>query len=158
MTARLAARRVIATIGHMTYVETIRPPWWAYAVVIALAALLCFNFAAAITLPVATVVFVLAAAGLIWLVGRLSLRVSVDAHEMTVGSEKLERSRISAVTALDTEGMRQAAGSHADVRAHMILRNLSTGEGVRIDLRDGDVPYWLVSSKRPAVFAEALES
>lgn len=142
----------------MTYEETVRPPWWIYAVVLGLTALLSFNFAALITVPVATVAFLIVGAGMVWLVGRMSLLVRVDDQQLHVGGNSLSRSRIAAVTPLDAEALRDAAGAKADVRARMILRTLSTPEGVRIDLTDGDEPYWLLSSKRATELAAALES
>ena len=41
----------------MSYREVIRPPWWTYAVMAGLLALLCFTFAAVATVPVAVVLF-----------------------------------------------------------------------------------------------------
>ena len=49
------------------------------------------------------------------------------------------------------------AGPDADPRAHLVLRNLATKEGVKIDVTEGATPYWLVSSAHPEELAAALE-
>ncbi len=63
---------------------------------------------------------------------------------------------IAAVTPLDEAALRDFAGRNADTRAHLVLRNLSTKTGVKIDLTSGNIPYWLVSSGRPEALAESL--
>ncbi|MBK6763561.1 MAG: DUF3093 family protein [Micrococcales bacterium] len=140
----------------MTYREVLRPPWWAYGVVTGLLALLCFTFAAVVTVPVALVVFVVlvVVGGLV--VSRRRLVLSVDAERLHIGDEALPLSDIAAVTALDGPGVQAVAGPLADSRARLVLRNLATKEGVKIDLRSGDVPYWLVSSGHPQELAESL--
>ncbi len=140
----------------MTYREVLRPPWWVYGVVTGLLALLCFTFAAVVTVPVALVVFVVLVVlgGLI--ISRRRLVLSVDAESLHVGDRTLPLSDIGEVTALDAPGVQAVAGPQADPRAHLVLRNLATKEGVKIELRSGDVPYWLVSSGRPRDLAESL--
>jgi len=140
----------------MTYREVLRPPWWVYGVVTGLLALLCFTFAAVVTVPVALVVFVVLVVlgGLI--ISRRRLVLSVDAESLHVGDRTVPLSDIGEVTALDAPGLQAVAGPQADPRAHLVLRNLATKEGVKIELRSGDVPYWLVSSGRPRDLAESL--
>jgi len=87
---------------------------------------------------------------------RRRLVLSVDAESLHVGDRTVPLSDIGEVTALDAPGLQAVAGPQADPRAHLVLRNLATKEGVKIELRSGDVPYWLVSSGRPRDLAESL--
>lgn len=140
----------------MTYREVLRPPWWVYAVAIGLAALFCFTFAAAATVPAALVLFVILAAVASWVVSRRRLEISVDDDRLRIGAETLARDSIADVLALHAEQMRDVAGPQADPRAHLILRNLSTKAGVKIDVGAGPAPYWLVSSAHPEELVAAL--
>jgi Protein of unknown function (DUF3093) len=140
----------------MTYREVIRPPWWTYAFMAGLLALLCFTFAAVATVPVAVVLFVVLFAIGGFLVGRRRMEIVVDDERLQVGSESVPLSEIGGVTALDSAGMRMVAGPAADPRAHLILRNLATKQGVKVDLTAGSIPYWLVSSEHPEDLAQAL--
>jgi hypothetical protein len=140
----------------MTYREVIRPPWWTYAVAAGLALLFCFTFAAVVGIPVAAVLFVLVLAGLAWLISRRALTLTVDADAFRVGSLTLARSEILDVTALDEQALRDMAGRDADGRALLVLRNLSTKQGVRVDVTGPQPPYVLVSSHTPEELAAAL--
>lgn len=140
----------------MTYREIIRAPWWTYAVGAGLAALFCFTFAAVVGMPAATVLFVLILALLAWLIERRRLEVWVDDTQLRVGSFTIARDTIADATALDAEALRDVAGRDADTRARLVLRNLATPQGVKVDLLVSDPPYWLISSKHPQQFAQAL--
>ena len=140
----------------MTYREVLRPPWWAYGVVTGLLALLCFTFAAVATLPVAVVVFVVLVVVAGFVISRRRLVLSVDDERLHIGTQTLPLSQIGEVTALDAPGLQAVAGPLADPRAHLVLRNLATKEGVKIELRSGDVPYWLVSTGHPQDLAASL--
>ncbi|HNE90129.1 MAG: DUF3093 family protein [Candidatus Nanopelagicales bacterium] len=141
----------------MTYREVLRPPWWLYAVMIGLAALFSFTLAAAVTVPVALVAFVIIVALLSWVVSRRGLEISVDEARLRIGSESLAREDIAHVLPLGAPEMQVVAGPDADPRAHLVLRNLATKEGVKIDVTEGATPYWLVSSAHPEELAAALE-
>lgn len=140
----------------MTYREVIRPPWWIYAGVTAMVALFCFTFAAVIGVPAATVLFFVLAALMGWVVERRSLVLTVDDEAFHAGSVLIERSEILDAVALDAAGLRDVAGPDADGRAAMVLRNLATKSGVKVDVSSDRPPYWLVSSKRPQELAAAL--
>jgi hypothetical protein len=57
---------------------------------------------------------------------------------------------------LDEQGLRDLAGRDADGRALLVLRNLATKRGVKVDLGGQQWPYLLVSSRTPAELAAAL--
>ncbi len=140
----------------MDYSEVIRPPWWAYGVFAGLAGLLCFTFAAVVTVPPAVVLFVIICGAGFWVISRRSLVLRVDDEALHVGDTSIAISQIEEVTALDAAGVRIAAGPQADTRAHLVLRNLATSTGVKVDLRDGEVPYWLISTEHPDQLASAI--
>lgn len=140
----------------MTYREVLRPPWWVYGVVIGLAALFSFTLAAVVTVPVALVVFAVVVALSAWVVSRRRLEISVDDTRLRIGTESLARQDIAHALPLRAPELRVVAGPEADMRAHLILRSLSTKDGVKIDLTQGPVPYWLVSSAHPEELAAAL--
>lgn len=140
----------------MRYREVIRLPWWTYAVFAGLASLLLFTFAAVVGVPAALVIFfvvLLLGWAFIW---RRSTLISVDDEFLKVGSQTLPLREVANATALDAESLRMVAGQDADPRAHLILRNLSTKTGVKIELTSGPTPYWLVSSNRAEVLADVL--
>jgi hypothetical protein len=142
----------------MDYSEVIRPPWWAYGVFAGLAGLLCFTFAAVVTVPPALVLYVIACAAGFWGISRRSLAITVDTESLHVGAERVSLAQVGDVTPLDAQGMRSAAGAQVDTRAWLVLRNLATPTGVKVDLRDGEAPYWLVSSAHPEQLASNINS
>lgn len=142
----------------MTYREVIRPPWWMYATATALAALFCFTFAAVIGGPAALVLFVILTAGLFWLVSRRALVLRVDERALHIGRSEVPRSHILDAIALDEQGLRDLAGRDADGRAVLVLRNLSTKTGVKVDVDSGEHPYLLISSTNPEELVAALRA
>lgn len=140
----------------MTYREVIRPPWWVFAVVFGLAALLCFTFAAVVGVPAAIVVLVILVAGLGWLLTRRALVVSVDDATLHIGALEVPRTSVLDAVALDEQALRDVAGRDADGRALLVLRNLATKTGVKVALQSSQWPYLLISSRRPSELAAAL--
>jgi hypothetical protein len=131
-------------------------PWWTYAVFAGLAGLLMFTFAAVVGVPSALVIFVvLLVVGWVFIWRRATLIV-VDDEFLTVGSQRLPLQEVGHATALDAGSLQMVAGQDADPRAHLVLRNLSSKTGVKIELTTGPTPYWLVSSNRPDVLADVL--
>ncbi len=140
----------------MTYREVLRPPWWVYAVMVGLAALFSFTLAAVVTVPVALVVFAVIVGLLSWVVSKRGLEISVDDSGLRIGSESLSRESITDVLPLRASQMQEVAGPEADPRAHLVLRNLATKDGVKIGVTGAATPYWLVSSAHPDELAAAL--
>lgn len=140
----------------MTYREVIRPPWWVYGTAIAMTALFFFTFAAVVGVPAALVMFVLATAFICWIIERRRLIVTVDDESLHVGAITIPRSEILDAVALNQQALRDVAGPDADGRATLVLRNLATKTGVKVDTAGDDPPYWLISSARPEALASAL--
>ena len=113
--------------------------------------LLPIDLAVAVTggLAVALVVGVL-----LWIA---SPAILVRPGMLTVDRARLPLQVISAVEMLDRPQTEQAMGPDLDARAHLRHRAWA-GSSVRIVLDDPDdpTPYWLISTRRPEEFAEAL--
>jgi len=134
---------------------TVPLAWWALAVLLAVTVLGTVGFyrgpvwglaVAALTLAAATGLFASAA-----------VLITVDADELRVGRAVLERRCLGRCRALDAEATERRAGVDADVRAHLVLRPyIATAVEIELDDPDDPVPYWLVSSRRPARLAAAL--
>ena len=142
----------------MLYRERLTVPvvWWV------LAALLAVSLLAAVGLYLGPVwglsVFVATAAiaaGLFW---STAVVIEVDDGELRVGRAVIERSWISDCRALDPAATEVRGGTGADARAHLVLRPY-VPTAVEITLADpaDPVPYWLVSSRRSARLAAALD-
>jgi hypothetical protein len=97
-----------------------------------------------------------AAAGLVWTYGSLTMRAGHDG--LHVGPAFLARDFIGSAEALDRPEFQSWLGPDADARAWLRTRPYVEG-GVRITVTDsGDpVPYWLISSRRPAAVVAALD-
>lgn len=140
----------------MTYREVIRPPWWTFGVAFGLAALFCFTFAAVVGVPAASVLFLVLVAGLTWVISRRALTVSVDESAVHLDELEVPRSAVLDAVALDQQALADLAGRDADGRALLVLRNLATKTGVKIELAEQRWPYLLVSSRKPAELVAAL--
>ena len=85
--------------------------------------------------------------------------VTVDADELRVGRAVVERAYIGRCQALDAEATEVRGGVRADGRAHLVLKPyIATAVEIEIVDPDDPVPYWLVSTRKPARLAAALSS
>lgn len=141
----------------MLYRERLTVPvvWWV------LAALLAVSLLAAVGLYLGPVwglsVFVATAAVAVGLFWSTAVVIEVDDAELRVGRAVIGRAWIGGCQALDADAAEVRGGTSADARAHLVLRPYVPG-AVEITLDDpaDPVPYWLVSSRRPARLAAAL--
>ncbi len=142
----------------MRFRERLHVPvvWWLLAAGFALTLLLALGLsvgpgwgigAAAASLMVTTALFV-----------RSAVQIEVDDAMLRVGRAQIEHRYIGGAQPLDAEGTRRRSGVDADARAHLVLRPyVSTAVEITLDDPDDPVPYWLVSSRRPAALAAALD-
>jgi hypothetical protein len=109
--------------------------------------------------PVAVVTFGVVVAAAAVLLARGSAAVEVRDGRFVAGPARLPLDVVGAVEPLDATAMRHARGPGLDARAYLCLRGWVAG-GVRVHLDDpaDPAPYWLVSSRRPAVLAAALSA
>lgn len=86
-----------------------------------------------------------------------SAATSSATADVVAGKAHIPVTLVGTVDVLDAEGMRHAHGPGLDARAYLCLRGW-VHSGVRIHLVDPQdpTPYWLVSSRRPQAFADAV--
>jgi hypothetical protein len=129
--------------------------WWVLAALLTLTMLVVVGFylGPAWGIGVAVVTLVVATA----LLTSTAVLITVDADELRVGRAVIERAYIGGCRALDAEATVVRGGVQADGRAHLVLKPyVATAVEIELDDPDDPVPYWLVSSRRPARLAAAL--
>jgi hypothetical protein len=94
-----------------------------------------------------------------WWLTSLSVTIIVTEQQLFVGEAHIDRKFVPSAEAFDGEAARQARGVDLDARAFLKIRPWAKSV-VRIDISDAadPTPYWLVSSRRPAELAAALNS
>jgi Protein of unknown function (DUF3093) len=105
------------------------------------------------------VIFALFAIGLVaGLVVWGSARIEVGAGRLSAGSAVLPLAGVTEVVALDERQAAALRGPQADPAAHLLLRPYLK-RAVYIAVHDpaGQVPYWLIGTRRPAELAAAIE-
>lgn len=148
-------------MGHTTaaFSERLRVPfrWWL------LGGLLVASFwvAMVVAIPAAaawgitTALMAMLATGLSSYGGA---RIVVEDGWLQAGRAKIDMKFVGPVLALDKSAARELSGRLADARAFLLLRPYLP-RAVRIDINDPDdpTPYWLVSSRRPALLVDTLD-
>lgn len=142
----------------MHYDERLHVPlrWWAQGTMLVASLWLAMVVALPPTLAwVLTGVAMALMAG--WFISFGSPRIQVTDQELRAGRAHVEFQFLGAVTPLDSEAARRAAGVDADARAYLLLRPYLK-QAVRVDLTDADdpTPYWLLSTRHPQQLADAL--
>ena len=136
---------------------TVPLAWWVLAALFALSLLLAFGLYLGPGWGVGSAVAAMAVAAAVFVT--LSIEVSVDATALRVGRAVVERSYIGSCLPLDAAATERRGGVAADARAHLVLRPyVATAVEVVLDDPDDPVPYWLVSTRRPAQLAAALQT
>jgi hypothetical protein len=137
------------------------PGVWAAAVLVALT--LGVVFVPATGALVAAGVGLLALAGVVALLSWWSPVVRVVQPEtgagwwLQAGDARIPLVALGEAVPLDGPAMRRELGPVLDARSHRCIRGW-VAPGVRVPVTDGrdPVPYWLVSTRRPARLAAAL--
>jgi hypothetical protein len=88
----------------------------------------------------------------------LTPRVAVAGGELRAGAAHIPVSLLGDATTLSGEALRTALGPDLDARAHVCLRGW-IHSAVRVELMDPEdpTPYWIVSTRRPAELAAAVQ-
>ncbi|WP_375432837.1 DUF3093 domain-containing protein [uncultured Friedmanniella sp.] len=134
---------------------TVPVAWWVLAALFAVSMLAAIGFYLGPAWGIGVAVVSMGAAALIFTT--MGVVVSVDDTELRIGRAVIERSYVGTVTALDAAATDRRGGVEADARAHLVLKPyIRTAVEVVLDDPDDPVPYWLVSSRRPARLAAAL--
>jgi hypothetical protein len=141
----------------MLYRERLTVPlaWWALAGVLTVTMLVIVGFYLGPAWGIGVAALTLAAA--VGLFTSTAVLITVDADALHVGRAVIERSYIGGCRALDAAATEVRGGVQADGRAHLVLKPY-VATAVEIALVDpaDPVPYWLVSTRRPARLAAAL--
>jgi Protein of unknown function (DUF3093) len=106
-----------------------------------------------------TVIFAVFAAGLVAaLMAWGSARIEVSGGRLSAGRSVLPLRYATEVVALDERQAAAMRGPQADPAAHLMVRPFLK-QAVYIAVQDpaGQVPYWLVGTRRPAELAAAIE-
>lgn len=142
------------------YRERLSIPLWWWLAAPATAALLAaevYMGAPGFATILPYVVLVPAVVGVLWWAGRI--RIAVTADELQVDDARLPLRYVGAVTPLSPLQTRDLLGPGAEPYAFVIQRPW-VGTAVRVDLDDpaDPTPYWLVSSRRAAELAAAIDA
>ena len=87
------------------------------------------------------------------------LRTRVEGENLSVGRAKIQKKYLGKVITLSIDEFRHLRGAGINPSAFHAFR-FWIKRGVKIEINDprDPTPYWLVSSKAPEQFAEALKS
>jgi hypothetical protein len=84
--------------------------------------------------------------------------VTVTGDELVAGQASVPVALLRPAEVLDAGQMRHALGPGLDVRAYLCMRGwIATGVRIPLDDPDDPTPYWLITSRRAAELAAALE-
>jgi Protein of unknown function (DUF3093) len=139
--------------------EKIRWPWWIWFLLLSLD----FSIVIAIWAGLGNTAALIATAVTIGLTCYFylvtTLKISVKDEVLCVGRAHIEKKFIGAITILEENEFKYLRGAGINPSAFHAFRFwLKTGVKIEInDYRD-PTPYWLVSSKKPEKFSEALKS
>lgn len=141
-----------------SYSERLTPAGWIHVSAVLMAAGFGLAFAR-LNAQAAVVAFIVVAALLLFGLWSTTPLVAVSSGTLRAGRAQVPAGVLGAVTVLDAAAMRRATGPGLDARAYLCLRGWIP-TGVRVDLVDtGDpTPYWLISSRRPQLLADAIRS
>lgn len=141
----------------MRYREQVRVPlsWWVLAALFALSLLAAFGFYLGPAWGIGVALACMVVAGGVFV--SAGFLIEVDADEVRIGRAVIGRRYLGEVRSLDTAATRRRAGVEADARAHLVLRPwVATAVELTLDDPADPVPYWLVSTRRPAALRQAL--
>ncbi len=130
--------------------------WWVPALGLAGSMLLAFGFYLGPVWGIGVGLATLAIAGGVF--ASASIRLTVEGSELHVGRAVLDLAYAGEARALPADQTRRRADLDADARAYLVLRPY-VATAVEVTLADADdpAPYWLVSTRRPAELAAAIE-
>jgi hypothetical protein len=90
------------------------------------------------------------------LLGMGRATVVVDVTGLRAGSRTLAATDMAGATVLDAAHTRLRLGPRADPRAHIVTRGFIKQSVEVAPVEDSEVPYWLVSTRRPDELVDAL--
>lgn len=128
---------------------------WAFAPALAVLSGLAAAPLGTVVVVVVVVVVPVVVALALW---RNTPTVVVTRTELRAGDARIPRSDLGAASGYDGEDARLQRGPVLDARAHLVMRGWADGV-VRVEVVDplDPTPYWLISTRRPAELAGALQ-
>lgn len=139
------------------YRERLWPaPWLFLATALVIPASLLVFFP--ISIPAGVAVAIALYLGCVALLFASSPRIEVADGELRAGRASIPLEHVGSVTAFAREDARAERGPRLDARAWLLIRGW-VDPVARVEITDPDdpTPYWLVSSRRPAELAAAVE-
>ena len=132
--------------------------WWAIATMFHASTLLAL-LVAGLGLWTLAVMALVVGATVAFLVSYGSARLEVTDRELVAGRARIGLTYLADPRPLDAAATRERMGPGADARAHLLVRPY-VAESVVVDVVDprDPTPYWLVSSRRPTLLADALRA
>ena len=135
---------------------SVPPVWWALALLMALTCGVVVGFYLGPLLGITVGVLVLAAGlGLLICAG---IVIEVDDRQLRVGRAMIEFAYLGSVQPLEEAAAARRTGPGADARAYLVLRPyIRTAVEIAVADDADPAPYWLISTRRPAELAAALD-
>jgi hypothetical protein len=159
--ATLEAVTASSDASHtVQYRETLRPPWWWYAVAMLVAGLLAGEFhisslaltdylSFGILLPLSVVI--------VWSLGRGALEIRDG--ELHIRGAHIPLADISGAVSLDALTLRRVVGREGDPAAFVSIRPwIGPGVQLWVDDPDDPTPYWVISSRHPQRVVELVRA
>ena len=142
------------------YSERLTVPLWWWGVAALLVLLLGAEFNVRLSLPMKILTYLIfGGAAALLLVFAGAVRVGVADGTLLAGRARLPLQYAGEVRILDRAAMRALMGPQADPAAWTVHRPwVKEGLAVVVTDPDDDTPYWLISSRRPAALAAALNA
>src|SRR6201996_3274088 len=149
------------TVDHMRdYRERLAVPaaYWILAVPVILL-LGAYAIYADLSGLIVTIVYVVFTVGYVAvLLAWGSGAIEVTGGELRAAGAVLPLARVTAVQALDEKQAAAMRGPQADPAAHMLIRPwLKAAAYLEVDDPAGQVPYWLIGTRRPTELATVIE-
>ena len=142
----------------MSVVERLRVPalWWVLAALAVLVLFVAYDAALGLVPAVLTAALLAVGCG-VWLIGQGSTTVAATRSGLRAGVAHLPAEAIGTVEVLGPVSTAAARGVDADPHAFYVLKGyVRTSVRVWVNDPHDPVPYWLVSTRDPAAFADAL--
>ncbi|HXP54855.1 MAG TPA: DUF3093 domain-containing protein [Streptosporangiaceae bacterium] len=132
--------------------------WWVLAVPVILL-LGAYAIYADLSALIVVIVYVVFTAGYVAaLLAWSSGVIEVTGGQLRAAGSVLPLARVTAVQPLDEDQAAAMRGPQADPAAHMLIRPfLKSAVYLEIDDPGGQVPYWLVGTRRPVELAAVIE-
>lgn len=141
------------------FAERLAPSGWVWMSALLVAASTGLVVLTTLGDAAAIVVAITAAASAGWALARTSAVIKLSSSELRAGRARIPVTALGSVREVNEVQMRALRGPRADARAYLCQRGwIPAGVAITIEDPGDNVPYWLLSSRRPAQLAAALRT